>query len=127
MDKKTVNILGTEYEIDFQLDRKEADGEAGFYRKKISIRPLDKMLDEDSTEKEKEARQKEVIRHELWHCIMYEGGMGDYACDEKLIDALATLSPKAFKLFVELGAIDIFDGLRVDANWIATGKIPLSQ
>lgn len=53
MEKKTVNILGTEYEMSFDLDSKEADGEAKFYGKKIEIKPLEKMLDEDSTDEEK--------------------------------------------------------------------------
>ncbi len=102
MEKKTVNILGTEYEIIHDLESKVADGQAGFYRKKIEIKPLDKMLDEDSTDEEKLNRQKEVTRHELWHCMMFEGGNEEYAYDEKLIDILAILSPKIFKVFQEL-------------------------
>ncbi len=102
MEKKTVNILGTEYDISYDLESKEADGESGFYRKKIRIRPLEKMLDEDSKEEEKLNRQKEVTRHELWHCMMFEGGNEEYAYDEKLIDILAILSPKIFKVFQEL-------------------------
>lgn len=102
MDKKTVNILGTEYEISYDLDSKQADGEAGFYRKEINIKPLEKMLDEDSTDEEKLSRLKEVVRHELWHCTLFEGGAEEYAYDEKLIDVLAVLSPKIFKVFQEL-------------------------
>lgn len=102
MEKKTVNILGTEYEMSFDLDSKEADGEAKFYGKKIDIKPLERMLDEDSTDEEKRRRQKEVIRHELWHCALFEGGAENYAYDENLIDTLAILSPKLFKVFQEL-------------------------
>lgn len=102
MEKKTANILGTEYEMSFDLDSKETDGEAKFYGKKIDIKPLEKMLDEDSTEEEKRNRLKEVIRHELWHCALFEGGAENYAYDEVLIDTLAILSPKIFKVFQEL-------------------------
>ena len=100
--QKTVNILGTEYEVDFDFDSKEADGQAQFYCKKISIKPLEKMLDEDSTHEEKMNRLKEVIRHELWHSTLFESGAEEYAYDEKLIDVLAILSPKIFKVFEEL-------------------------
>lgn len=102
MEKKTVNILGTEYEMSFDLDSKEADGEAKFYGKKIDIKPLEKMLDKDSTDEEKLNRLKEVVRHELWHCTLFEGGAEEYAYDEKLIDLLSVLSPKIFKVFQEL-------------------------
>lgn len=102
MENKTVNILGTEYEISFDLDSKEADGEAKFYGKKIGIKLLEKMLDEDSTEEEKTNRLKEVIRHELWHCALFEGGAENYAYDEALIDTLAILSTKIFRIFQEM-------------------------
>lgn len=102
MEKKTVNILGTEYGLTYDLDSKEADGEAKFFDKSIAIKPLDEMLADDSSAKEKQNRQKEVVRHELWHCLLYEGGMENYAYDENLINALAILSPKIFKVFQEL-------------------------
>lgn len=102
MAKKTVNILGTEYEISYKLYSKEADGEAKFYGKTIDIKPLEEMLSEDSTDEEKMNRMKEVVRHELWHCALFEGGAEAYAYDEKLIDLLAILSPKIFKVFQEL-------------------------
>lgn len=100
--QKTVNIIGTEYMIEHNLESKEADGEAQFYCKKINIKPTDKMLDEDSTEEEKTNREKEVTRHELWHCLLFECGAEEYAYDEKLIDLLAIQSPKIFKTFQEL-------------------------
>ena len=102
MEKKTVNILGTEYKINYELDSREADGEAKFYEKTIDIKPLCKMLSEDSTDEEKLNRLKEVIRHELWHCTLFEGGAETYAYDEKIIDTLAILSPKIFRVFQEL-------------------------
>lgn len=102
MEKKTVNILGTEYNISYDLDSKEADGRTAFYQKTIEIKPVEKMFDEDSTEEEKLNRYKEVVRHELWHSTIFEGGHEEYAYDEKLIDILAILSPKIFKVFQEL-------------------------
>lgn len=102
MEKKTVNILGTEYEIEFDFDSTEADGEAQFYSKKIKIRPTEKMLDDDCTIEEKREREKEVIRHEMLHCALYEAGADEYARDEDIINLLAILSPKIFKTFQEL-------------------------
>lgn len=100
--QKSVNILGTDYSLEFDFDSKEADGEARFYEKKIKIRPTENMLDDDATEEAKKIRQKEVVRHELLHSILYEAGADEYSRDEKLIDALAILSPKIFKVFQEL-------------------------
>lgn len=102
MENKTVNILGTEYSLEFDLSSKEADGEARAYEKKIRIRPVENMLDDDATEEARKMRQKEVVRHELFHSILYEAGADEYSRDEKLIDVLAVLSPKIFKVFQEL-------------------------
>lgn len=102
MEKKTVNILGTEYNLEFDFDSKEADGETRFYEKVIKIRPTANMLDEDAKKEAKKMREKEVMRHEVFHAILYEAGADEYSRDEKLIDILAILSPKIFKLFQEL-------------------------
>lgn len=103
MIDKTVNILGTEYKLTEGCDDKTADGWAKFYKKEIQIKAKDQMLDgEESDEEEKTARQKEVIRHELYHCFLYEGTGMDYAWDENLVNFLAMSAPKIFKTFQEL-------------------------
>lgn len=102
MEKKTVNILGTEYEVEFNHEEKDSDGQAFFYKDKIKIKPKEKLLDEELSEGEKEKRQKEVFRHELFHCYFHESGNDTYAYDERLVDLLAILSPKIFKVFQEL-------------------------
>lgn len=102
MDNCKVNILGTEYNVEFNHENKESDGEAFFYEKRIEIKPIQGMLNADSTIAEKEKRQKEVFRHELLHCTLFESGNSDYAYDEKLIEALSILTPKIFKVFQEL-------------------------
>ena len=99
----TVNILGTEYKLTESCEDKNADGWAKFYKKEIQIKPKDQMLDgEESDEEEKIERQKEVMRHELYHCYLYEGTGMDYAYDENLVNFLAMSAPKIFKTFQEL-------------------------
>lgn len=102
MEKKTVNILGTEYVVEFNHEDKQSDGQAFFYKNKIEIKPTDGMLDEELSVEEKGKRQKEVFRHELFHCYFHEAGNDTYAYDERLVDLLAILSPKIFKVFQEL-------------------------
>lgn len=103
MTEKTINILGTEYKLTERCEDKNADGWAKFYKKEIQIKPKDQMLDgEESDEEEKIERQKEVMRHELYHCYLYEGTGMDYAYDENLVNFLAMSAPKIFKTFQEL-------------------------
>lgn len=102
MEKKTVNILGTEYAVRFDHKEKDSDGQAFFYKKEISLRQTEEMLEDDVTLGEKEQRQKEVFRHELFHAFFFEGTGADYAYDENLINFLAVNSPKIFKVFQEL-------------------------
>ena len=103
MINKTVNILGTEYKLTEGCDDKTADGWAKFYKKEIQINQKERMLDgEESDDEEKTARQKEVVRHELYHCFLYEGTGMDYAWDENLVNFLAMSAPKVFKMFQEL-------------------------
>lgn len=97
-----VNILGTEYEIFFDLESEYADGEAKFYKKEIHVRPIDKMLDKDSDYDEKVQRAFEVLRHEIFHCALFEMGADEWSRDENLINLLAINSPKIFKVFQEL-------------------------
>ena len=105
MEKKTVNILGTEYEVEFDHNEKDSDGQAFFYKNKIKIKPTEKLIYEELSEEEKEKRQKEVLRHELFHCYFHEAGNDTYAYNESLVDLLAILSPKIFKVFQELNIL----------------------
>lgn len=100
-----VNILGTEYDFSIKHESKDADGVSRFYDKTITVSPIDKMLDDEANEREKLARQKEVARHEIFHCALYEGTGTDYAWDENLVNFLAVNSSKIFKVFQELDLI----------------------
>ena len=97
-----VNILGTEYSVFFDLDSEENDGESRFYKKEIHIRPINKMLDNRANYEEKLQIAKEVYRHELIHCALFEMGADEWSRDENLVNLLAINSPKIFKIFQEL-------------------------
>lgn len=102
MENKKVNILGTEYKMKFNHKAEDSDGESYFYKKRIEIKPIKRMLDKLASKKDKRERQKEVIRHELFHCYFHELVNDNYAYDENLVDTLAILSPRIFKQFQEL-------------------------
>lgn len=102
MQDCTVNILGTEYGITMNCDEEDRDGDANFYSKIIRIRPVEKLLDKEATDTEREIRKKHVARHELFHSFLWEAGETELAYDEHIVDWLATISPKIFKVFQEL-------------------------
>lgn len=98
--------MGTEYELirnDKSLKEIGADGECRSYSKIIRIRPVKDMLSGDSSDKEKEDRYNEVLRHEVIHAFFHECGLDDYCGNEELVDWLAVQFPKMLKVFQELG------------------------
>lgn len=104
-----VDILGTTYEIivdtsDY-LNSANADGTDRHYSKTILVRDLDGYLDSNATVAEKEARRKEVIRHEIIHAFFGEAGLPGYSSDELLVCWLAEQLPKIHKAFLDTGAM----------------------
>lgn len=97
-----VNILGTEYDITMNCDDEDRDGDTNFYSKTIRIRPLENLLDKEATDTERKNREKHVSRHELYHSFLWEAGETELAYNEHLVDWLATMTPKIFKVFQEL-------------------------
>ena len=85
-----INILGTDYEIFYDLDSNEADGETNFFSKEIHVRPIEKLLDDDATDYERAEWANHVILHEIVHAFFYESGLRDYAYDETLVDWVAS-------------------------------------
>lgn len=127
MEKKTVNILGTEYMIeeDESLIKTQADGLTEQYEKRITVRPYKDMLNEEDRKESKENRYKEVIRHEVVHASFIESGLSDYCANEQLVDWIAVQFPKLLKMFAELGAIDISEFITISGNEMPSGKIPI--
>lgn len=104
LEKKTVNILGTEYtvETDDGIIKYGADGFCYPYSNKIHIRPIENMLDDDNTKEEKERCYKETLSHECIHAYFRESGLYSYMKDELLVDWIAVQMPKMVKTFREL-------------------------
>lgn len=114
MENKKINILGTEYTIEFHTIKEDskletADGYMDFSVKKIVISIIEP--DESSVEDLKTYAQK-VLRHEIIHAYFYESGVWDmsgsseaWAKDETITDWFAIQSPKMLKTFQEAGAM----------------------
>lgn len=110
MIEKTVNILGTEYEIFEQSERENRKLEncAGLceqYSKKIVLNDCKDSENDIMRVENFEEYKKKVARHEIFHAYFGESGLrsnSEYAENEELIDWLAIQSPKIFKTFQEL-------------------------
>lgn len=103
--ESVVNILGTEYDITFDADDEDLDGETRYYKNQINVRSVENLLSVGDTDEEKKARFKEVVRHELIHAFLFESGNEEYARDERLVSLLSILSPKIFNLFQNLNIL----------------------
>lgn len=100
-----INILGTEYVLNINttdyLRASNADGVHLEYDKEINLRCMNGMLSEDSSERAKFERQKEVLRHEIIHAFFSESGLDGYNVDEQLVDWIAKQFPKIKRCFEE--------------------------
>lgn len=74
MEKKIVNILGTEYEVEFNHEDKQSDGQAFFYKNKIEIKPTDGMLDEELSVEEKKETAKGSFQTRTFSLLFPRGG-----------------------------------------------------
>lgn len=112
---QTVNILGTEYTIEYGTEEDfpklaNADGYFDKTTKRIVISVLD-CLDDPMRIEDLQYYQNKVVRHEIIHAAMYESGLGENANwndehFEQLTDWIAIQSPKLFKIFDELGILE---------------------
>lgn len=100
-----VNVLGTEYTINFSTEAKDPElkGCSGYcltsYKKIV--------IDEDI--KHPDVTQKWVLRHELVHAFLYESGLDKEApwsdAEEQIVDWIAIQFPKILKAIQEVDAI----------------------
>ena len=112
MEKRTVNILGTEWTInivkEFPQHLKEYEetstGLCNGFDKDIWVKNMSEM---DCKNKDK--LLKNVIRHEITHAFFFESGLSEntgysacWATNEEMVDWFAIQSPKIFKVFQEL-------------------------
>ena len=107
MEDRKIDILGTTYTVidDNSILEDGYDGYAHIYDKSIRIRPIEKMLDGvvGLTDNEKRAYYREVLRHEIMHCVFAESGVEKWEDDEELVTYLSKVYPKVNRIFAELG------------------------
>lgn len=104
---KNINVLGTEYEfiVDDSIASQGVDGICKGYDKQIIVRSKENMLCPDDSERIKNIRYKEVIRHEIIHAYFDESGLDEYSNNEQLVEWIAVQFPKMMKTFVEVDCL----------------------
>lgn len=105
MENRSINILGTKYQIEIrELKNEGIDGFYDYTNRLIVVR-------EDNYNKvgNFEILQKKQLRHEILHAFMAESGLQsnwqhieEFGHDETTVDWFAIQSPKIFKVFQEL-------------------------
>lgn len=113
-EQKTINILGTPYEIIEQSEKenpklKDAVGICEQYSKKIVLSDwLSNPTDEMAVENPEEFRKK-VLRHEIIHAFLGESGLrneSEWAENEEMVDWFANQFEKIHRAFREVGALE---------------------
>lgn len=106
---KTVNILGIEYKIIFDVpDEEMPEGADGCMDQSIHTIKIAKFETDRNTIQDMDSYRKKVLRHEIVHAFLYESGMwnnsGSIDCwgmNETITDWIAIQSPKLFRAFKE--------------------------
>lgn len=112
MNNTTVNILGTEYTLQYLTEAedkwlKDRDG----YCDKTSKKLVVKLEDEQNELDNYDVYLKSLVRHEVIHAFLFESGLhenwyhNETGHDETIVDWFATQAPKIYKVFVELGVL----------------------
>lgn len=117
MEKKIVNILGTEYTIethkvseDDVLKNNQWSGYCGEESKEIVIADMSEKPYFALNESEQKIYEKKTLRHEITHAFLNESGLRQcshgmecgWSKDDEIVDWFAIQSPKIFKVFQEL-------------------------
>lgn len=116
MENRKINILGTEYRIEFRKEDedtilKDCNGYCDVTVKLIVV------LAEPNKECDCEDFsfiQKKTLRHEIVHAFLTESGLfnntynvdAGWAKNEEMVDWFAIQSPKIFKVYSELGLLE---------------------
>lgn len=109
-DNCTINILGTDYRIEYRKEYedpqlKNCNGYCDSSIKTIVV--CDFERDPDDL-KDLDYYQKRCIRHEIVHAFLDESGLqanSQWARNEELIDWIAIQAAKIYKVFVDAKAI----------------------
>lgn len=108
---KTINILGTEYRIEYHDKEKDPLLEKCFgYMDETDGLIVVSNKPDDCEILNVENMQKKILRHEIIHCFLFESGLGrnTYALDgawaenEEMVDWIAIQFPKILKVYEQL-------------------------
>jgi hypothetical protein len=113
-DPKVISVLGKDIQILFRkedLDPKLKNCVGYFDSSKGWI--VIKILEPDERSLgDLNKSQKEVLRHEIIHALLYESGLDacsgsaeNWANNEEMVDWFAIQSPKIFRVFQEQGLV----------------------
>lgn len=109
-----VNILGTEYTVEFRKDDPKLKENAdGYCDTSIKVIAVDDFEPDEMSKENLEGYKLQVLRHENIHAFMFESGLdvnsccceGGWATNEEMIDWFAIQSPKIFKAFEDVGCL----------------------
>lgn len=110
--KNKIDILGTEYKIEyrsFKKDKKldEADGYTDFFFKLIVIE--DDFENRNMISDKIKKYQEKILRHEVIHAFLYESGLDcnsnktiSWADNEEMVDWIAIQFPKILEVYKKL-------------------------
>lgn len=114
-DNKTVNILGTEYNIKFvpeineRLKELQADGYTDTTTKELVIAYFEP---DNRSMQNLELYQHKIMRHEVIHAFFYESGLWNnsvgvdgWALNEEMVDWMAIQHSKLHEAFKKVGAL----------------------
>ena len=125
MENRKINILGTEYRIEFRKEDedaalKECNGYCDVSVKLIAVlaEPNKECDFEDFS-----VLQRKTLRHEIVHAFLAESGLFNntynvdtgWAMNEEMVDWFAIQSPKIFKVYSELGLLEAPEKIVISA------------
>lgn len=114
-----VNILGTEYKIEFRLLKdddvlKDYDGYCDSPNRTLVVRQYtEEEQKRDNMTDNLDGYNKKVLRHEIVHAFLYESGLsgnsmqydGAWSQCEEMVDWIAIQFPKILKAFQDANCL----------------------
>ena len=107
----TVNVLGTEYTLDFVPETDDdgladCDGYCDDTIKRLVVKQYKRGG--HGEKKNLELQEQKNHRHEIIHAFLFESGLAEnseWAQNEEMVDWFAKQAPKLIKAWQEVGAI----------------------
>lgn len=110
----TVNVLGTEYRLEYQSENdnpklKELLGFCERYSKKIVVSDMEEVRKDTLCVEDIDKFQKKILRHEIIHAFLGESGLrseSEWAECEEMVDWFAIQHEKIHEAFRKAGALE---------------------